>query len=183
MRIIRILIAWISWQSYIVHVIAFQRWSMWHQTCRHTRIQHCGQVLLPSKHQLCQTPTGRLVLPSQLISLHRFSRMARSGLWWVSLLGLNTEIGDTQTERGQIEVKIKSYVSTPWRHMAEWRCSFTHSWPWQKMEVSDQCIPHPTPQPPLHYHLTEGCMGLRAVMHALKQRKSCTHTGNQSILS
>ena len=90
--IIRVLIVCIGWQSYIVHVMAFQRWSTWHQTCRHTRILHCGPVPLPSKRRLCQTPTGRLALPSPLINRHRSTRKARNGLWWVSLLGINTEI-------------------------------------------------------------------------------------------
>jgi len=51
----------------------------------------------------------------------------KDGKKWivVSVLGINTERGDAQTERGQIEVKIKSCMCTPRRHMAEWWCSST----------------------------------------------------------
>jgi len=53
----------------------------------------------------------------------------KDGKKWivVSALGISTEIGAAQTERGQNEVKIKSCVSTPRRHMVGWWCSFTHA--------------------------------------------------------
>jgi hypothetical protein len=53
----------------------------------------------------------------------------KDGKKWivVSVLGINADIGDASTEEGQIEVKIKPYLSTPRMRLVESRCSFSRA--------------------------------------------------------